>query len=97
MINIRIAVFFPIFGQSGYEVLCRGIVLALDRLGVNIKIVSKNEWNQEVVELSKDDTSRLERMCSNPISPEECDIHLLQQYVPTSYINSLDCTKSKAK
>ena len=56
---MRATAYLPVLGQSGSELLCRGIVLALDKLGVQVSIIHKDEWNMERVELDSEEKSRL--------------------------------------
>lgn len=65
----------PVWGQSGFEVCSRGILLALDKLGVRIELNDKREWNLNPVELDNEDASRLIRMMRtrvHPLAPSIC-------------------------
>lgn len=76
----------PIWGQSGYEVLTRGILVALDKIGIKVKIDEAKTWNRENISMPWEIKSRLERMCNNQISQnapvimhqKEQDIHILK-------------------
>ncbi len=62
----------PVWGHSGFEQLSRGLILALDQMGVNIELRPANEWNRDKVGLPQETISRLMRMTNtrvNPISP----------------------------
>ena len=54
----------PVFGQSGYEVITRGMLFALDRLGVDIRLIPVDNWNKEQVSLRDDEKFRLYRLAS---------------------------------
>jgi len=56
-----------IAGQSGYELLTREILLALDRLGVTISLKNIDYWNRERVPITSDKASRFERMLKVPM------------------------------
>ena len=58
----------PVWGQSGYEELTRGFVIALDKLGVTVELQPAYEWNIERIELDEEDTDRLERMCQQKVA-----------------------------
>lgn len=55
----------PVRGQSGWEVLSRGLLCALDKLGVGIKLNAKDDWNMERCLIDNEDASRLRRMIRN--------------------------------
>ena len=76
----------PIWGQSGYEVLSRGIAIALDKLGVQVQIEPKDSWNFESCPLSLEDETRLLRMCNVKVHPNSYNI--VQQYPSVTYLNS---------
>lgn len=59
----------PVWGQSGFEQLSRGLILALDRMGVDIELRPAQEWNNERVGLSPDVMSRLIRMTKSRVNP----------------------------
>ena len=59
----------PVWGQSGFEQLSRGLILALDQMGVQIELRPAQDWNVERVGLSRDTVSRLLRMMNNHVSP----------------------------
>ena len=79
---------WPVWGQSGWEVICRSLLLALDKLGVTIYLESKDDWNYENIELDREDSFRLQRMQDCRFDLKDCDAHLFQQYVPGSYLTS---------
>lgn len=54
-------------GQSGYENITRGILFALDKLGVKVSLKSLDSWSKENVLLPSDETYRLERMLKAPM------------------------------
>lgn len=87
----------PVWGQSGWEVLCRGILLSLDRMGVQVCLVPKDEWNMERVDIDDEEFSKLSRMCGVRFDVKECDLHILHQYVPDWYVASDEFKTSKAK
>ena len=62
----------PVWGQSGFEKLTRGIVLALDKLGVKIQLDDKLDWNKERCKLENEEEFRLSRMveyrAANPVA-----------------------------
>lgn len=60
----------PVWGQSGFEVLSRGLLLALDQIGVQIELRPAYEWNTERVGLPEDTISRLTRMMNQRVSPQ---------------------------
>lgn len=67
----------PVWGQSGFEQLSRGLILALDQMGVDIELRPSQEWNSERVGLSPSTIHRLTRMMNtrvNPLAP-----HVLYQ------------------
>ena len=67
--NLRIS--GPCFGQSGYERITRGMVIALDKLGVHVQLIPYTNWNDEWCDLDSEDRMRLERMCRQEVSPTE--------------------------
>lgn len=64
----------PVYGQSGYEQLTRGMVIALDKLGVRIELQPARNWNAELIELDPEDRMRLDRMANQRISPNAIQI-----------------------
>lgn len=58
----------PIYGQSGYEVITRGMLLALDGLGVKIQVDPAREWNVEKINLPSNHVNRLIRMTETKVS-----------------------------
>lgn len=73
----------PIWGQSGWEVLGRGIAIALDKLGVKVQIDPKLRWNLERCKLDFEEESRLERMVRNIVSPQSTKLQILHQHPPS--------------
>lgn len=67
----------PVFGQSGFEQLSRGLLLALDQMGVQIELRPAYEWNAERVGLAPDKMSRLIRMTQQRVS--EVAPHIIYQ------------------
>jgi glycosyltransferase involved in cell wall biosynthesis len=57
----------PIWGQSGYEVLTRGMIIALDKIGIKVKIDHAESWNRESLDLPWEIRHRLERMVGNKV------------------------------
>jgi len=57
----------PVFGQSGYEVITRNILIALDKMGVQVALNDAYTWNLEKVSLPVDVDSRLKRMLNTKI------------------------------
>ena len=66
---MELIVYAPVFGQSGFEQLSRGLFLALDQMGVQIELRQAYEWNSERVSLPSNVMSRLMRMTRNKVSP----------------------------
>lgn len=64
----------PCWGQSGYEELTRGLVLALDKLGVIVELQPATDWNNERIELDEEDRDRLLRMCQQKVHPESVQV-----------------------
>lgn len=58
----------PVFGQSGYEVITREILIALDKIGVRIRLDLPERWNAEKIVLPWEIKSRLDRMVNTSIS-----------------------------
>ena len=67
---MELVVYAPVWGQSGFEVLSRGLILALDQIGVQIELRPAQDWNLERVGLPQDTVSRLVRMTRNHVSQE---------------------------
>ena len=59
-----------IAGQSGYELITREILLALDKLGVTVSFKHIDKWNKERISVSSDVATRLERMARMPMIPD---------------------------
>lgn len=75
----------PVWGQSGFEKLSRGIIFALDQMGVNIELRPSTDWNAERVGLTQSDISRLTRMSQtrvNPVAP-----HVIYQIPKGQHVN----------
>ena len=66
---MELIVYAPVFGQSGFEQLSRGLLLALDQMGVQIELRPAYEWNAERVGLSQDKMNRLIRMVNTRVTP----------------------------
>ncbi len=83
---MELIVYAPVWGQSGFEKLSRGLIFALDQMGVNIELRPATEWNAERVGLSQSDLARLARMTQtrvNPIAP-----HVIYQVPKGQRVNS---------
>ena len=87
----------PVWGQSGWEVLCRETVLALDRMGIYVSLKSKNEWNAELLDIEEEDASRLRRMEKQTVTLESADLHILHQVPDDEYLKSVYFLNSRAK
>lgn len=83
---------FPVWGQSGWEVVCRNLLISLDKLGVQIQLNNKNNWNSETCFFADDEFDRLNRMTRTGIS--ENAISLTHQYPSTEYLNSHEFSKA---
>jgi glycosyltransferase involved in cell wall biosynthesis len=59
----------PFAGQSGYEVITRGMLLALDKLGVKIALDESSSWNRERIILDEDVEQRFQRMMQTKVQP----------------------------
>ena len=59
----------PVWGQSGFEGLSRGLILALDQMGVQVELRPAEEWNSERLGLPQDTINRLVRMANTKVSP----------------------------
>ena len=80
----------PVWGQSGFEKLSRGLLTALDQMGVTIELREENDWNREQVQLFPEEISRLDRLTKtkvNPLAP-----HVIYQ-VPKGQIVHPDAPK----
>lgn len=66
---MELIVYAPVWGQSGFEGLSRGLLLALDQMGVQIELRAAEDWNAERVGLPHDTVARLTRMVNNRVSP----------------------------
>lgn len=76
----------PMYGQSGYEVLSRGIAISLDKLGVNVQIIQKEGWNKEKCVLDDEDYSRLVRMERKNLGKDS--FHIMQQCPNDDYLRN---------
>lgn len=76
----------PVWGQSGWEVICRDLLIALDKLGVVVQLNPKNIWNPENCFISDEDHERLTRMCNTRIPSGVAQ--LVHQYPTAEYLNS---------
>ena len=65
---MELITYAPIWGQSGFERLSRGLFLALDQIGVAVELRTANEWNQERVGLPINTLKRLQRLCQTRVS-----------------------------
>ena len=83
---------FPCFGQSGWEVVCRSLLIALDKLGVRVQLISKDLWNPEQCFMPEEDYHRLMRMLDVQVSPE---IQITHQYPSFEYTNSSFFSQAK--
>jgi len=59
----------PVFGQSGYEVITREILIALDKIGVRVRLDLPERWNAEKIVLPWEIESRLDRMINTSVIP----------------------------
>ena len=59
----------PFAGQSGYEVITRNILIAMDKLEVQIALDESPTWNREKITLKQDDKLRLMRMMQTRVHP----------------------------
>lgn len=66
---MELIVYAPVWGQSGFEKLSRGLFLALDQMGVNIELRPATDWNAERVSLSHTEMRRLMRMTRTRVNP----------------------------
>lgn len=64
---MELIVYAPVWGQSGFEKLSRGLVLALDQMGVNVELRPARDWNQERVGLTPDEIGRLSRLVNTRV------------------------------
>lgn len=64
----------PVWGQSGYEELTRGMLIALDKIGVTIELQPANDWNLERVAMDPEDINRLVRMQKQRVHPEAIQV-----------------------
>jgi len=94
---VKVIANWPVFGQSGWEVLCRGILLGLDRFGVQVKLIEKSNWNLEKLELDVEERSKLIRMIRTDMNMMDCDLILEQRVPEDNVLNSVDFFRSKAK
>ena len=62
MANTELLFYAPAFGQSGYEMITRGILIELDKLGVKVGLIPAWEWNLEKIQLGTEYQWRLDRM-----------------------------------
>lgn len=81
----------PVYGQSGYEVLARGIAIALHKLGIIVQIEPKMNWNKERCVVTDEEENYLARMISNRVTPDSYHIH---QQIPT---NQYLCSQAYSK
>lgn len=57
----------PCLGQSGYEQLTRGLLISLDKLGVQIELDPARAWNQERIQIEGEERNRLLRMMNTKV------------------------------
>ena len=76
----------PVWGQSGWEVFSRGVLIALDKIGVRVALKPKDSWNLQKCILDDEDLSRLNRMCSTRVHPSSMQI--THQFPSWEYVNS---------
>lgn len=81
----------PVYGQSGWELLCRNLAIALHKLGVRCWLDPKLRWNLERVPMEQEDAERLMEMEKTSIDDtcpvifqqvpfdDELDIHKLSK------------------
>ena len=74
---MELIVYAPVWGQSGFEQLSRGLFLALDQMGVAIELRNAGEWNAEKVGLPQSVVDRLARMSQIKVS--ELAPHVIYQ------------------
>lgn len=75
-----------VVGQSGYELLTRGLLMALDKLGVPVSLKNLDTWNRETLSQTSDITSRLKRMASTPMI-EGAPFVVMQKWWPDVPVN----------
>ena len=75
----------PVWGQSGFELLSRNLIIALDKLGVRIQLSDKREWNLHRCRLDSEDASRLTRMMQQKVNSYA---PLISQQVPATGRNT---------
>ena len=81
MANAELLFYAPAFGQSGYEIITREILIALDKLGVKIGLIPAWDWNLEKIQLSQEYKWRLDRMLKYKVTRgTPCIMH--QKYQP---------------
>lgn len=73
----------PTWGQSGYEVVTRGLLMALDAMGVMIRLHPANGWNSEKASIPFNVINRIQRMCRTEVR-DTAPIVMHQQYWPDS-------------
>ena len=61
----------PVYGQSGYEQISRGLLIALDKLGIRIFLYPDRVWNQNEIHLDPEDAERLRRMQTQKMADSE--------------------------
>lgn len=65
---MELVVYAPVWGQSGFEKLSRGLFIALDQMGVNVELRPATEWNSERIGLSHQEIMRLSRMTKTRVN-----------------------------
>ena len=81
MANAEILFYAPAFGQSGYEMITRGMLIALDKLGIKIGLIPAWEWNLEKIQLGREYQWRLNRMLRYKVQ-RGCPCIMHQGYHP---------------
>lgn len=74
---MELVFYAPVWGQSGFEQLSRGLILALDQMGVDIELRPSYDWNSERLGLPQEKINRLIRMTRNRVS--EVAPHVIYQ------------------
>ena len=79
--NAELLFYAPAFGQSGYEMITRGMLIALDKLGVKVGLIPAWDWNLEKIQLGQEYQWRLDRMLKYKVQKgTPCIMH--QKYHP---------------
>jgi len=94
---MKVSAHMPVWGQSGWEGLCRGILIGLDKLGVQVALDAKQRWNAEVIELDDEVQARLSRMSNNRADSAVSDVHFFHQQPTREEFRSLGKNVDKIK